>query len=113
MDGYEDSDEEYNSLRVRKTSIFTLPVASLTSAWHISQQVLADCKLSKYFQVFRENEVTAEALPLLTEEELADMDIPLGARKRIKLINVDAVINERNSLTAADEPNNVPFSPQV
>jgi hypothetical protein len=61
----------------------------------IVQELLAECKLSKYFRVFRDNEVTADALPLLTEDELADMGIPLGARKRILMIGA-----ERTSFSA-------------
>src|SRR3546814_17923006 len=64
----------------------------------VVQELLADYKLSKYFPVFRDNEITADALGMLTEEDLMDMGIPLGARKRVLMIGSDAT--KRTSLSA-------------
>src|SRR3546814_14790963 len=62
----------------------------------VVQELLADYKLSKYFPVFRDNEITADALGMLTEEDLMDMGIPLGARKRELMIGSDATERTRS-----------------
>jgi len=61
MDYSYDSDEDYENLRV----------------------CLDRLHLAKHYHIFRENQVTLEVLENLTEEEMAEMGLPLGARKRI------------------------------
>lgn len=44
---------------------------------------LSSLGLSSYMQVFEENQISYEDLPLLSKDDLADMGIPIGPRNRI------------------------------
>ncbi len=55
-------------------------------------QWLEGLGLSKYSALFAENEVDLEVLPDLTEQDLKDLDIPLGHRK--KLMKAIAALSE-------------------
>ena len=55
-------------------------------------QWLKELGLSKYSELFAENEMDFEVLPDLTEQDLKDLDIPLGHRK--KLLKAIATLSE-------------------
>ena len=44
---------------------------------------LAELGLGKYTGLFAENEITVEALPYLTENDLKELGLPMGPRKII------------------------------
>ena len=44
---------------------------------------LAELGLGKYIRLFAENEITVEALPHLTEDDLKELGLPMGPRKII------------------------------
>ena len=54
--------------------------------------------LGKYASVFAENEVNLEILARLTEDDLRELGLPLGARKQILRALVET--RERDSSTA-------------
>ena len=56
------------------------------------EQWLERLGLAKYAKLFAENEVDFEVLPDLTEQDLKDLDIPLGPRK--KLLKAIAALTE-------------------
>ncbi|HET9714617.1 MAG TPA: adenylate/guanylate cyclase domain-containing protein [Pseudolabrys sp.] len=62
---------------------------------------LARIGLAKYAPVFAENEIDIEVLPDLTEEDLKDLNIPLGSRK--KLMKAIAAMIESPPAAADDE----------
>ncbi len=47
------------------------------------QQWLAELGLGQYAQVFAENEIDLEVLPELTDEDLRELALPMGPRKKI------------------------------
>ncbi len=61
--------------------------------------------LSKYSALFAENEMDLEVLPDLTEQDLKDLAIPLGQRK--KLLKAIAALSED-----ADKVGQWPSPPQ-
>ena len=63
------------------------------SAW------LEELGLSKYREIFSENEIDVEVLPDLTEDDLEKLNIPLGPRK--KLLKAIARFVQKNASTDA------------
>eukprot|EP01102_Stenamoeba_stenopodia_P006726 TRINITY_DN186_c0_g1_i1.p1 TRINITY_DN186_c0_g1~~TRINITY_DN186_c0_g1_i1.p1 ORF type:complete len:588 (+),score=143.93 TRINITY_DN186_c0_g1_i1:252-2015(+) len=47
------------------------------------KKFLQDLGLSKYFPVFRQQEIKYETIPLLTETDLEELNLPIGPRRQI------------------------------
>jgi len=58
---------------------------------------LADLGLSQYSQAFSENLIDFEVLPDLTEDDLRELDLPMGPRK--KLLKAIAALQAESSIT--------------
>ncbi|MEE8291083.1 MAG: adenylate/guanylate cyclase domain-containing protein, partial [Candidatus Tectomicrobia bacterium] len=66
-------------------------------------QWLKELGLSKYSELFAENEVDLEVLPDLTEQDLKDLAIPLGHRKKL-LKAIAALSEDADKVGHAAEP---------
>ncbi len=47
---------------------------------------LQDLGLGKYVDAFVENEITLDELPALTEDNLKELGLPIGPRRRVLMI---------------------------
>jgi class 3 adenylate cyclase len=62
--------------------------------------------LEKYEALFRENEIDADVLPELTEQDLEKLGVPLGHRKR--LLKAIATLGAEQKLAPSSAPSPVP-----
>jgi predicted ATPase/class 3 adenylate cyclase len=63
---------------------------------------LQDLGLGKYVDAFVENEITLDELPALTEDDLKELGLPMGPRRRV-LMAIDALKGSpRDTVVAAD-----------
>jgi class 3 adenylate cyclase len=66
------------------------------------RQWLDELGLGKYSRVFAENEVDFNVIPELTEQDLKDLNIPLGPRK--KLLKAIALLDTGGKIARGSEP---------
>ena len=70
-------------------------------------QWLAQIGLTKYGPLFAENEIDFDVLPDLTEQDLKDLNIPLGPRKKL-LKAIAAFVKRPSSEDKAESPSTAP-----
>lgn len=72
------------------------------------RQWLEELGLDKYGEVFVENEVNLQALPHITDNDLKELGVGLGARRQIlaaaALLNADAALSPPDEATEIEQP---------